>query len=556
MRRVFSCLPPSSVKSRTPSVASRSCSCVSTSFNIRTTDHFRRMTSSSTTSKGASLRPRSLAPLWLVADMDDTLVAKRSRDLKQSPCYEWLLYWMRDLNHPLLIVTSDDGYRPFRLCWDQFPEDVRKNLFLSTAEGASLWTHRTNADLIFSQLHGKNITSSDRQEQLRDPTYTFQPWWLRDQSENSSTRRTSSDHRPAEDLPVRVPFYPEQCLPKEKAFALAKKIWKRFAATVDVESAEHLPDSETDTQKLKHCFRRYQADQATSAAAAQDSSNSSAPTTAVADDAFFLESGKFLPRGPLLWINQAGPIEYWEADPVSEKARWSNMFLMGCPRPWNQTVVNEICEVDQDRQVETEKEVEGKVGTDLLCSNKDTTSIRVSGAPRSVCFSSKKTEKSCPLEWLMGPRAGSCTISAGSGLEVSDGGRSGGHFSNLIRSAVIFGDQPYGNDASLRKFAIENETVASFHSVKDEYETAAILEQLVRRVSGSGERVVMNDSTTPERDFSMTKDNYVEAADSPVEIKIEKKHSHTFDHSAWRSAIARHLEQKSGGNKQAKIFCC
>ena len=77
----------------------------------------------------------SRAPLWLVADMDETLLAKSNRDIRTSPTFEHLLRWLRPpgsepaaadagLGNKLLIVTSDEGFRPFRI-WSQFPDEVK-----------------------------------------------------------------------------------------------------------------------------------------------------------------------------------------------------------------------------------------------------------------------------------------------------------------------------------------------------------------------------------------------------------------------------------------------
>ena len=53
---------------------------------------------------------------WIVADMDKTLVDKR-RDsypsFSESPCFEPMQKWF-ELGGNLLVVTSDDGHRPFR----------------------------------------------------------------------------------------------------------------------------------------------------------------------------------------------------------------------------------------------------------------------------------------------------------------------------------------------------------------------------------------------------------------------------------------------------------
>ena len=55
---------------------------------------------------------------WIVADMDKTLVDK-PRDaypsFSESPCFKPIMKWF-DRGGNLLVVTSDDGHRPFRQC--------------------------------------------------------------------------------------------------------------------------------------------------------------------------------------------------------------------------------------------------------------------------------------------------------------------------------------------------------------------------------------------------------------------------------------------------------
>merc|ERR1712194_1172 len=93
-------------------------------------------------------------PKWLIADMDETLLAKACRDIKDSPCYPHLVRFLanderggdkaeehrntQSSKNRLLIVTSDDGHRPFRI-WREFPVHLRKQVLLSVSEGASLW---------------------------------------------------------------------------------------------------------------------------------------------------------------------------------------------------------------------------------------------------------------------------------------------------------------------------------------------------------------------------------------------------------------------------------
>ena len=67
---------------------------------------------------------------WIVADMDDTLVRKLPHGTKQhtslatSPCFEPLNRWLAAGNG-LIVVTSDDGFRPFSALWEPLPIQVQ-----------------------------------------------------------------------------------------------------------------------------------------------------------------------------------------------------------------------------------------------------------------------------------------------------------------------------------------------------------------------------------------------------------------------------------------------
>ena len=75
----------------------------------------------------AASRGRGLAMtpphFWVVADMDDTLLEKKppgsnspAKTFADSPCFEPVLSWLR-AGGGLLVVTTDDGHRPFGKVW-------------------------------------------------------------------------------------------------------------------------------------------------------------------------------------------------------------------------------------------------------------------------------------------------------------------------------------------------------------------------------------------------------------------------------------------------------
>ena len=82
--------------------------------------------------------------LWLIADMDETLLPKSMRELRSIPVWNPLHRLLLDKCVHLVIVTSDDAYRPF-LIWDQLlagevnKEDLSNRIWVSTSQGCALF---------------------------------------------------------------------------------------------------------------------------------------------------------------------------------------------------------------------------------------------------------------------------------------------------------------------------------------------------------------------------------------------------------------------------------
>jgi hypothetical protein len=83
---------------------------------------------------------------WIIADMDSTLLRKSPGewpDFEESdrdddnPVRLPLFTWLRS-GGSLLVVTSDDGHRPWRQLLRQVPVELRGSVLLSTADGAVL----------------------------------------------------------------------------------------------------------------------------------------------------------------------------------------------------------------------------------------------------------------------------------------------------------------------------------------------------------------------------------------------------------------------------------
>ena len=94
----------------------------------------------------ANRRRERFAGDWLVADMDSTLIRKDRGvygSLDDSPCRAPLLEWLRS-GGSLLVVTSDDGWRPFEQLWKQIPSELRVRVAMSTSDGAALFRGDTH----------------------------------------------------------------------------------------------------------------------------------------------------------------------------------------------------------------------------------------------------------------------------------------------------------------------------------------------------------------------------------------------------------------------------
>jgi len=144
-------------------------------------------------------------------------------------------------------------------------------------------------------------------------------------------------------------------------------------------------------------------------------------------------------RGPFLWVNQAGPPEYWRDPLRSNLAAWSNVFVMCCGRPWSFDTIKRVGEM---------------FGT-------ASATVGMSAAPRTVCLSHKNATKDRPVRFLHRELA---------------------HLSQGVFHAYAFGDQPEGNDKALMTLDNLSNHVRSY-AVKDPDETASILGEILRQTT-------------------------------------------------------------------------
>jgi len=90
--------------------------------------------------------------LWLVADMDSTLVERPATglfpSLRESPCFEPIIKWLEYGGNLMVITTADD--RTFYQVWDCIPRTLRRNkqVLLCVSEGAVLLYGNAEGDAV------------------------------------------------------------------------------------------------------------------------------------------------------------------------------------------------------------------------------------------------------------------------------------------------------------------------------------------------------------------------------------------------------------------------
>jgi len=318
---------------------------------------------------------------WIVADMDDTLVRKLRlpfrTSLATSPCFEPLIQWL-GAGNGLIVVTSDDGFRPFNNLWDAIPQRFRAEgrVLLSTSDGATLFTGDEQGNLApvtgyteTAAARSTYLPSGDGMQQLLDACRQVVVPWLSDLRSGAA------------DMATLQPS--------------VAKSWKDVLSQVP-------PDG--DLEQFVTAARL------------------STPAA-------------MLPRGSVLWRNQAGPAAHWIREGTQTDAwfgydaaatsplqpSFSNLFIMGMPRTHSKELVD------------TANVLLAPLG------------LVASAAPNSVCIKNGMVDKSLPLKYLQKHQQ-----------------ESGFAF----HRAVSFGDNPSGNDAPLARCSAQ----MNFFSVANELE--------------------------------------------------------------------------------------
>lgn len=253
---------------------------------------------------------------WLVADMDSTLLRKSPGewpDLEDSPVRLPLFTWLAS-GGSLLVVTSDDGQRPWRALLGQIPEGLRGRVVLSTADGA-----------VLSSLQGGEFTEEEA-------------YWSTalDDRGVASTGLPSAAASTEIACKIKRDFLVD-CMGSPQLLATVSPDWRQesYAAILKrFKTAAELRDALTTDQMLA--------------------------------------MNALMPRGSMVWRNSAGKPDFWQVEseteyrrlrneqaaaenarkkeqaqpeqPASAGPRWTNAFVLGMNHKVSQPYIDRYAE--------------------------------------------------------------------------------------------------------------------------------------------------------------------------------------------------------------------
>lgn len=285
-------------------------------------------------------RVASLPRPWIVADMDSTLIRKAPGEwpgLDASPVRPHLLAWLAS-GGSLLVVTSDDGHRPWRQLVGQIPEALRENVLLATADGAALARTDAATGTFAEDLEYWRTAHAGASAGLPDP---------------AAVVGVACD--------IKRDFLAD-AMRDPSLLAAVSPDWRRDAY------ADVLSRSETAAELRDHLT-----------------------------DERMLGVGALMTRGSLIWRNRAGAPDFWRvrdadewraklrakreeaagADPAGdERARWTNCFVLGMPGAVSAPYLR-------------------RHGPRLAALG-----AAASAAPNSILIKHPAADKSLPLKWL------------------------------------------------------------------------------------------------------------------------------------------------------------
>lgn len=307
------------------------------------------------------------------------------------------------------MVTTDDGYRPFRKVWDDIPADLRANrrVVFATSDGAAIFHGGAEGELVEDKTFGVSGASALAAPGNDEP---------RIESELGQQEVAQQGS-----CPLRLPTASaDMDALVELCRGLYIRLLEDLAAKPDLLSAldrRTRSGYEKILQTLKDSAPEREAQR-------------SKLEEVLSPEALAMP-GAILGKGTMLWFNQAGPIEGWireggDKDPyfgfyskTGTQPAYTNLFLMGLPQQVSKPYIGEA-------------DFAAGLARLGLCS---------SAAPNSVCIRSRAVSKDLPLQWL----------SQQPQYEFS------------FSSAIAFGDNPLGNDGPLASLPLPFVSVAPEH---------------------------------------------------------------------------------------------
>jgi len=385
--------------------------------------------------------PRSGNPqFWIVADMDETLISKRTRNIPESPCFPWLTKWLQE-GHGLLVNTSDDGRRPFRI-WKQLHDHLVQSsqnslyrldqILFSTGEGAALWRMEDQqqrhhcvyegGEIRFVAYPGyeRSMVAKCWQEKREVLEFGKQMWVDFVKSSivppNSLNNVITPESSYGEEYrQIVIDLYTQLMAPTEDNSPLIDSV------TLDDLSLDRRESSFTN-----HKAQFF------------DKENQMIVNGVTKEKIRKLVSQL---HGPILWMNQSGDVDqHWRDDPFEPEAEWTNMFVMNCPRQLNTMVV--------ERSNAKLKNTNSDRGNCLIASD----------APRSICIRRALSTKDRPVRFLMKHQ--------------------------LINRGFMFGDNPDGNDKQLKELGDEYQEELPFYAVQNAEHTSTFLKTIIEEILG------------------------------------------------------------------------
>eukprot|EP00936_MAST-01D_sp_MAST-1D-sp1_P002050 g2050.t1 len=412
---------------------------------------------------------RKRCPWWIVADMDSTLIKHGTDksalgDLSISPCAAPLFEWL-ETGGRLLVVTSDDGYRPFTSLWEQIPAALRANgaVCLSSSDGAALYTGDAEGAPQECAAYWQATT-------LKSPVTKVSAGGVSD-----ADSVDHDDHNGREAARIDAVMV----VARRMLLCMLRDLLHLDSRTQTEEGmhARHqaqklrnsLPDELFQSYSVVLHEARTAAARANVAGAgtgagARSGCGLGGPAAAAAEQldrilpmSRLLKPGGVRARGTMLWRNQAGPVEGWSRTPgkrfleslaeTQVGARYTNVWIMGMPRAVSERYIA------------------------LFADDLANLGFVASAAPNTVCLKRSGVTKASAVEWF----------AASPSLDFD------------LRRAVAFGDQPSGNDSALTQFVqrgmpfvsvahCEHETpehLRPWHVGGLEHGTAAVLRRLL-----------------------------------------------------------------------------